>query len=187
MDFIEEYEIDANMCDEIIKYFEDESTSKIVGHTTEGINKSYKDSTDARLKGELLDAYTNELNKCIDKYKEKWPNCNNIVDSWRICEAINIQKYDPGQGYKAVHCERSEAKNPIVQRFLVFMTYLNDVNDSGETEFVHQKRLIKPVKGKTVIWPAEWTHAHRGIVSNSETKYIVTGWISLYVQYYKGI
>jgi hypothetical protein len=187
MDFIEEYEIDASICDSIIKYFEDESTPKIVGHTAGGINKSYKDSTDATLKGELLEVYTNELNKCVDKYKEKWPNCNNIVDSWRICEGINIQKYDPGQGYKAVHCERSEGKNPVVQRFLVFMTYLNDVNDSGETEFVHQGRRIKPVKGKTVIWPAEWTHAHRGIVSNSETKYIATGWISLVVQYYKGI
>ena len=45
------------------------------------------------------------------------------------------------------------------------MTYLNDVNDYGETEFYYQKLKIKPEKGKTVIWCADWTHTHRGISS----------------------
>ena len=36
---------------------------------------------------------------------------------------------------------------------------------------------IKPQQGKTVIWPSEWTHAHRGSVLNSGSKYIITGWM----------
>ena len=36
---------------------------------------------------------------------------------------------------------------------------------------------IKPEIGKTLIWPAEWTHAHRGEVLNSGVKYIITGWM----------
>ena len=36
---------------------------------------------------------------------------------------------------------------------------------------------IKPQKGKTLIWPAEWTHAHSGEVLNSGVKYIITGWM----------
>ena len=36
---------------------------------------------------------------------------------------------------------------------------------------------IKPETGKTFIWPAEWTHAHRGEVLNSGVKYIITGWM----------
>jgi hypothetical protein len=187
MDFIGEYEIDTGLCDAIINYFEDSRTDKRVGATLKGIDKSYKDSTDALLIGDLRGEYIKELDKCIHKYKEQWPNCNNIVNNWTVIENINIQKYDPGQGYRAVHCERSEGKDPACKRFLVFMTYLNDVNDSGETEFVHQERRIKPVKGKTVVWPAEWTHAHRGIVSNSETKYIVTGWLSFTNKFYEGL
>jgi len=35
---------------------------------------------------------------------------------------------------------------------------------------------VKPEKGLTLIWPADWTFTHRGIPSMSETKYIVTGW-----------
>ena len=31
--------------------------------------------------------------------------------------------------------------------------------------------------GKTLIWPAEWTHAHMGDVLKSGTKYIITGWM----------
>jgi hypothetical protein len=58
------------------------------------------------------------------------------------------------------------------------MTYLNDVNDDGETEFYYQNLKIKPQKGKTVIWPADWTHTHRGITSPTQEKYIITGWFN---------
>ena len=66
-----------------------------------------------------------------------------------------------------------------VSRHLVFMTYLNDVKDDGQTEFYYQRLKIKPEKGLTLIWPADWTFTHRGIASNSEDKYIVTGWLNL--------
>ena len=56
------------------------------------------------------------------------------------------------------------------------MTYLNDVTDGGETEFMYQKLKIKPKKGLTLIWPADWTHTHRGIPSMTQVKYIATGW-----------
>ncbi len=59
------------------------------------------------------------------------------------------------------------------------MTYLNDVEDGGITKFEHFDIKIKPKKGKTLIWPAEWTHAHSGEVLNKGTKYIVTGWMNL--------
>jgi hypothetical protein len=56
------------------------------------------------------------------------------------------------------------------------MTYLNDVTDDGETEFYYQQVKFQPKKGLTVIWPADWTHTHRGIASMTQDKYIVTGW-----------
>jgi hypothetical protein len=56
------------------------------------------------------------------------------------------------------------------------MVYLNTVNDGGHTEFYYQNHFEDPVQGKLVIWPSDWTHLHRGIVSETETKYILTGW-----------
>jgi len=58
------------------------------------------------------------------------------------------------------------------------MTYLNDVDDAGQTEFFYQQVKIKPIKGLTLFWPADWTHTHRGVTSLTQTKYITTGWYS---------
>ena len=62
------------------------------------------------------------------------------------------------------------------ERVLVFMTYLNTLKGSGETEFLHYGVKFEPTEGRTIIWPAEWTHAHKGLPVK-ETKYIITGWI----------
>ena len=45
----------------------------------------------------------------------------------------------------------------------------------GETEFFYQKEKIKPVEGKTILFPAFWTHTHKGNLTK-EIKYIITGW-----------
>ena len=42
-----------------------------------------------------------------------------------------------------------------------------------------QSFIIKAKKGDTVIWPAEWTHAHKSQVSKEHEKYIATGWLEL--------
>ena len=57
------------------------------------------------------------------------------------------------------------------------MTYLNDVEDGGRTRFPNYGLEVKPERGKTLIWPAEWTHSHTGNVVDSGTKYIITGWM----------
>ena len=59
------------------------------------------------------------------------------------------------------------------------MTYLNDVSseDGGSTIFTHYGLEFQPRKGQTLIWPAEWTHAHKGSVLTNNSKYIITGWM----------
>ena len=56
------------------------------------------------------------------------------------------------------------------------MTYLNDVTDGGGTEWYHQEYQSNAKKGLSLIWPADFTHVHKGIVSPTQEKYIVTGW-----------
>ena len=62
-------------------------------------------------------------------------------------------------------------------RLFAWMIYLNDVEDGGTTNFTYYDLKIKPETGKTLIWPAEWTHAHSGEILNSGVKYIITGWM----------
>jgi hypothetical protein len=176
-DFIYTQTIEQEICDELIDYFEN-NPNKFVGQSAFGVDKNIKDSTDCYLEDvDLSNRYFEQLKNVVDKYIEKFPYCNNY-GPWGISDSINIQKYPPNGGFHAWHTERAGANGLQSTRHLVFMTYLNDVNDGGGTEFYHQQKLLKAKKGVTVIWPADWTHTHRGVTSPSETKYIITGWFN---------
>jgi hypothetical protein len=54
------------------------------------------------------------------------------------------------------------------------MTYLNDVKDGG-TFFKYQNFKAPAKKGLTLIWPSDWTHTHKGEISKTKEKFIVTG------------
>jgi prolyl 4-hydroxylase len=178
------YVENKNLCDDIIRYHQnsnrkssgaahDDSSNTLI------IDKSIKDSIDVELDldTDIREKYINELTRISQKYIKVFPYCSWSIP-WGLVEKINIQYYPPGGGFKVWHCERSNGSYPASIRHLVFMTYLNDVTDQGETEFFHQKIKIKPRKGLTVIWPADWTYTHKGIPSPSQEKYIVTGWLS---------
>ena len=88
---------------------------------------------------------------------------------------VKIQKTKIGEGYHTWHCENAEMK--ARNRILAFMVYLNDVIEGGETEFLYQKCRFKPEKNTLLVWPAQFTHVHRGNPPLSNDKYIITGWI----------
>ena len=92
-------------------------------------------------------------------------------------EKYNLQKYPPGGGFKIWHFENDFSSKLNWHRGLVFMTYLNDVEDGG-TEFLYQNLTIPAKKGLTLIWPAFFTHTHKGQISKTKEKYIVTGWFN---------
>ena len=106
-------------------------------------------------------------------YREQWPFVKEFLTKVNI-GPFNVQKYFPGDHFAALHSERTGLST--LHRIFAFMTYLNDVNDGGTTDFDHYGLKIKPENNKTLIWPAEWTHAHTGSVLKSGTKYIITGW-----------
>ena len=178
--FISGWYIDRNLCDELINYYE-KSSEKVPGKLgAEGrLNLNQKDSldlyVDAKNDDYPLKDYLISLSNVIDHYKKQYTYCDNEMTAWGISAFYNIQRYLPNQGFRMWHCEKSGDEGSI-NRHLVFMTYLNDVTDGGETEWYYQKEKIKPEKGLTVIWPAEWMFTHRGVVSETQTKYIATGW-----------
>lgn len=93
---------------------------------------------------------------------------------------INVQKYQKNHGgYPHWHSEiyPQDQSCESLHRVLLFMYYLNEVTEGGETEFFYQKRKIPPTQGTLVIAPADFTHTHRGNTPRSNDKYIVTSWI----------
>ena len=55
------------------------------------------------------------------------------------------------------------------------MFYLN--NAKCGTEFMEYPTVQAKI-GRLVIWPAFWTHVHKGVIPNKGIKYIITGWAS---------
>jgi hypothetical protein len=92
-----------------------------------------------------------------------------------ISNSIKIQKTNPSGGYHVWHSEHGAkfAGN----RLMMVILYLNDVEEGGETEFLYQRKRVKPKTGTMVICPASYTHTHRGNPPLTGDKYIMNTWI----------
>ena len=184
--FIGQYYLpDVSIGDNVIDYYEltdgkREGTMYLLDNHV--VDKSQKDSVDLvvpinGIVSETLSIYFNGLQKCLNKYIDEY-NYSNTSAPFSLEDTFKIQKYNPNGAFHSWHFERGSATFPVNNRHLVFMTYLNDVTDGGETEFYYQGTKVQPRKGLTLIWPADWTHTHRGIPSATQTKYIITGWLN---------
>ncbi len=185
MNFIEVYDnaLSPELCKEIINYFEEcpdnlKHEGQIYGedHHDIKVDKDYKDSTDVWMNfhnwTEPDKILASTLLTYIGKYREKYKEIDNVA-TWELAELYNLQRYKPGQGYHNPHCENMDG--PSV-RILAWMFYLNTVTDNGGTHFTNWDITTDAVEGRLVIWPAYWTHTHHGVMSETQTKYIATGW-----------
>ena len=118
----------------------------------------------------LLTGYWEGLYKCLDQYCKKY-DMNNIR---LIHRNFKMHKVKPGQGYHIWHYEKNCYS--VTDRMLAFMTYLSVPEEGGETEFLHQSVRVKPKVARTVIWPAQFTHLHRGNPPLKGEKIYITGW-----------
>ena len=119
------------------------------------------------------DTYRKYLRDCADDYLLQYPDANK-VQVFDIREVYNIQWYPKGGGYKIWHHENLGNYNDA-HRHLVFMTYCNDLPNAG-TQFKYQNFTSPSIKGLTLIWPAAFTHTHRGQITEEYEKMVVTGW-----------
>jgi hypothetical protein len=111
------------------------------------------------------------VNECLIEYVKNYP-C--LSEFNFVSTRINLQITEPPTGgFHNFHAENIGWS--CRHRTLVWMVYLNDVKNKGETEFYFYNERIKPVKGTVLIWPGGFTHLHRGNPPG-ERKYIATGW-----------
>ena len=92
--------------------------------------------------------------------------------------SLKIQKTLPTEGYHVWHIEHG-AGFDTEKRALVYSVYLNDVEEGGETEFLHFSKRVQPKTGRIIIWPAGFPYVHRGNPPLKGEKYILTSWLLL--------
>ena len=124
-----------------------------------------------------LASHTNAIiGSAFEVYAREYQGITNSADpvsSW----SCKLQKTQAGGGYPVWHCE--DGSFIYRDRVLTWMMYLNDipVENGGATDFLHQNCSFQPTTGTMVMWPATYTHMHRGaFLTGDIPKYIATGW-----------
>lgn len=123
---------------------------------------------------QIVPMFFDGLQICYDEYICKF----SVLQNAKIrANVMKMQRTPPGGGYHVWHCE--QGRDDHASRALVYMLYLNSLQpeQAGETEFLYQQQRIRPTKNQMILWPAAYTHAHRGnTVFGKQSKYVVTGW-----------
>ena len=188
-EFIQSYpdSVAPEICQGLISLFNDAHKRKSThaGLTGSTVDTTRKDSTDlsaARIPEKLRQKYSDVIGQFFDALNQALMR---YVETFSILRPpktfplgvfdFNIQRYYPGgQAYHAWHFESGHPK--VSSRVLAWMTYLNTVEQGGETEFLYQETKASPVQGTTLVWPGGFTHTHRGLPAPEEVKFIITGW-----------
>lgn len=180
------YQIDENVCDDLIDVYN--RSEKVAG----GFGGDFGYEIDTTVKNCMqvevllqnkewdipeLHSYFDQLQACFNKYYEDYDALDQMPQ-FDLEHSLNIQKYESGGHYGNWHYEWGPLTNITANRCLTYMTYLNDVPEKyeGQTEFKYQNIKVQPKKGLTLIWPAYFTHLHRGCELKDGEKYIITGW-----------
>jgi len=173
--------LSSKFCDYSIKFFELNDRLHRPGMAGSGVDDISLIDTELKLNFSNQESLSKKLWEYLDKllmeYVELNP-CLNKIGHWEIHDTFQIQKYNPGEGYFGEHCEHGSSSlgKKISDRVMSWIVYLNDVDDGGETRFPQYDFNVKSKKGSIIIFPAGWTHMHHGIVSNTQSKYLITGW-----------
>jgi len=174
----------SEYCKKIIDLFEDADKAGLTAsRQTDNPDISTIEKEDSQLHTEyslyqsyLLNHFTEVFWKSLYPEYVKTYGVLKLAGS-HSCYSFKVQRTNIGQGYHVWHFESSH--RVMANRLFAWTLYLNDVEEGGETEFLYYPKRVKPKTGTLVLWPAGFTHTHRGNPPISNTKYIVTGWIEL--------
>lgn len=182
--------VSAEKCNRIINYFEEmvEIQANYNRQDIEGISQLLKkdDSINAACPKAFNDMsqsivftadpthilVSEELSYCFNHYIDTF---DSLKRQQMMSMYHKVQKTLPGGGYHIWHHEQGNGAQ--MRRVLVYTLYLNDVEEGGETEFLYQQKRYPARKGDICIFPAHFTHPHRGNPPLSGEKYIMTGWM----------
>jgi len=181
-DFIGIYKnaVSKEWCNEVINVFNSLSSEDMI-HRHHAYDAAHISDTSIGLQfhsKELCELFLNNFYENLyPLYSKKYKLGNSILSFPMAIFDFKVQKTLPTEGYHVWHIEHGPQHPTTKNRIIAYTLYLNDVEEGGETEFLIQSLRIKPEQGTLVLWPAGYTHIHRGNPPLSGEKYIMTGWL----------
>jgi len=124
--------------------------------------------------GTLQDFFLGQVVKYLALYNERVPHTLPVPLRMRI-ENLRIKQYSVEAGDRFQ--PHFDALDHFANRYLVFLWYLNDVADGGETEFVDLGLRIAARRGRLVMFPPYWMFQHAGLAPRSNDKFILSTYL----------
>lgn len=166
-------------CNKIIEYIEFFESNNIISYDREHlhmedhktVNVTHDYDYDFVATSRLATMIMPKFKPCIDEYLETF----SVLGQRKfLVHDLKLKKIPSGGGFHSWHYENGALS--VSPRQFVVQVYLNDEFDGGETEFLYQQRREKALTGDLLIFPASFTHTHRGNPPLGGVKYIATTW-----------
>ena len=116
----------------------------------------------------MMKSFWQNISECYKIYHNEYS-----IDQPTTAYEFKVHRVNPTGGYHVWHHEHT----PLTPyRILVWHLTIEACEEGGETEFLHQSIRLEPKVGQLVIWPAGFTHKHRGNPPLKGQKTYLTGW-----------
>ena len=157
-------------CKNVINKF-DNNLEECAGHTGYVYKDLFFDNFILDL--EFLKSFNSKLVNSLNKYKKLYPEINNTASSWGLSD-LRFKKFNKGKSFSNFHSEHNIS---YPNRILGIQLYLS--NHNCGTEFYRDNLVIMSEVGKLAIFPAYFTHTHKGqVCPDNNERFIITGYIS---------
>lgn len=120
------------------------------------------------------DYFRRHVNDYLQRYNQDLPLAIPVPLSPLLAE-LRLKRYQPEarDGFQL----HFDSINAVAQRYLVFLWYLNDVAEGGETEFPDLGIKVQPRAGRLLMFPPYWMYQHAGLPPRSGEKYILSTYL----------
>ena len=179
-DFIVAYDgaLSADVCNAIVTKFEHDPRRQ-PSKTAAGAIEAERSGTQIDMAShpewaDLKKIVTTRTVEYLHEYAKRFSSITFILMKEEIfLSPPVVERVDPGQGFEW-HID--SGPQGTARRFLSALTYLNNIEKGGFTEFPLQNTALKPKQGTIVLFPPYWLFPHRGVSPAQETKYKMTAY-----------
>ena len=171
--------LEPQMCDEYVKLYEETKKQEpelvkenSLCYTKEG-EKICKACTCQRMNTMEHDRFESinklmipKFQSAVEKYKIDCKITEKQFPEKYSWEEFKVKRYlvsDDNENAEQFKYHVDVSTHATAKRFLVLMVYLNDDFEKGETIFPTFGDVVKPKKGRLLIFPPHWTYLHAGL------------------------
>lgn len=179
-DFIRVYDeaLTADFCGRLVAGFE--QAVALQKQNGRGIREGLELSAWTELNvGALADpAFLGFFLSQIDTFLTRYNNEVKLsipVPSRPRTDKLMMKRYRPGG--EDQFQPHFDAVDVVSNRYMVFLWYLNDVEQGGETEFCDLDIKVAPRAGRLLMFPPYWMYQHAGRPPISGDKYILSTYL----------